>query len=119
MSLFPEISQTPVQVNFSYLADLEKYRVEKPYAIEFEIALESEEHRTNVEFEAKTLPLASIRGIEHKISIEEHGFEVLRVPRSIEDMYFAKNEQLRDMDGVVKLMKERFNTNMCFAIPTM
>ncbi len=111
---FSESSHPPVQISFSYLADIERYRVERPYATEFKVDLESEEHRTDVEFKPKILPLTNIKGIEQKISIEEHGFEVLQVPQLVVEMYFSKNEQHENMDGVAKLTKERFNTDHVF-----
>ena len=102
------------RVTLAYLADIEKYREERPYALEFEIPLPDERYRTNVEFESRNVSIRSLRLVDKSVTIEDHGFEIYKVPQDIENDHFIESDQLREMDGVAKIMKTRFETGHVF-----
>ncbi|EHK49527.1 hypothetical protein TRIATDRAFT_92576 [Trichoderma atroviride IMI 206040] len=101
-------------VSLAYLADIPKYDLEKPYAIEFDIPLENESFRSNLEFESSIVSIRDLRLRKEKIRLEEHGFEVVDTASSFEHDYFRSEAPICEMQDVESLLKERFETEQVF-----
>jgi len=97
-----------------YLRDAEKYATEKPYILAFDIEIEKEEQRTNLEYERKTIQTYDLRNSSNIPLIESDGFELLPISGNDMARYFSASSSEQELLGVAKLLRERFSTEFVF-----
>lgn len=107
-------AQIKTKATLDYLKDLDRYRSEKPYTLALDIQLEDEKLRTNLEYELRTVELYNLRGFEDDVSLELHGFELKTIPPHMMEKYFHNTKEDSDLEGVIQLFKEKFQTNNVF-----
>jgi hypothetical protein len=75
-----------------YLKSLDKYRVEKPYSLGFDVELKDESERTNLECEERDIIIHNLREKLQEVNIKGHGFELHPIPADVMDRYFADSQ---------------------------
>ena len=102
------------RATLNYLKDPDKFKCEKPYTLSLDISLGNEGLRTNLEYETRSVEPKGLRGSESDLSLEAHGFELIRIPSSVMAEWFGSSEPNADSQGVVELLKARFRTEHIF-----
>ncbi len=99
------------EVSIEYVKPLQRYMIEKPYTLGFDIALDKESSRTNLEFERLQLMAGDARDVRAKLSVETHGFEFMTIPPGCMANHFAHLGVSNEVEGVRSLLSQRFNTD--------
>ncbi|KAG7287563.1 hypothetical protein NEMBOFW57_007075 [Staphylotrichum longicolle] len=103
-SEFPSLPES--HISLSFLEDLPEYDETKPYYFSGPLPEEQEELRTNIRYQTlNRIPLLNLRGQEHKLDVEKHGFEIIKVPESILRLDVrgaGRGEYMEKMAGAVK-----------------
>lgn len=70
-----------MEVKFQYIADLERFKFEKPYRInDIELSADDDLQITNIDFEIHTATLEDLRGMSSRPNLEECGFQYIEFP---------------------------------------
>jgi hypothetical protein len=107
---FPSAIQSRIDLNF--LRDLSEYNEVKPYHISGIIPADHESFRTNMQFEKRQVPLYNLRGQEHKLSIEKHGFEVITVPKDISHLDIKGSQKQEYINYMTEMVKRRLGATL-------
>ncbi len=79
---FPCLPQSHIDLTF--LKDLPEYETSRPYYVSGSLPEEHESSRTNIQYQTlHQVPLFNLRGQEHKLSVEKHGFQIINVPDEV------------------------------------
>jgi hypothetical protein len=97
-----------------YLKDAEVYKREKPYILAFDIPLENEEKRNNLKHESRKVRLRDLRECNTQVSVQSHGFELLRISERGMHEFFSGHSRDEEIIGVTVLLRERFATQKVF-----
>lgn len=104
----------PGEAVVSYLKPLDRYELEKPYILGYEIPLKDETVRNNLEFEEKRVPIYDVRCIRNTLSVDQNGFELLSIPQAELDRYFSSSASSENLEGVACLLRSHFATEHIF-----
>jgi len=108
---FPLAIQSRIDLNF--LRDLSEYDEVKPYHISGIIPADHESSRTNMQFEKRNqIPFYNLRGQEHKLSIEKHGFEIITVPKDISHLDFKDLQKQEYINRMTEMVKRRLGATL-------
>lgn len=107
-----ELTETAIRSKgtVEYLKDLDRYKAEKPYTLGFDIELEDESERTNLECEKRDIVIHDLREKWREVNINDHGFELQPLPADVVDTYFADIEPLAEIEGAALVLRKRFKT---------
>lgn len=112
---FPDSSRSLTSLKF--LRDLPEYEETKPYYISGSLSDGQEDFRTNIQYHSlKKVPLFNLRGQEHRLSIEKHGFEIIKVPQAISCLDVKCTQREEYMEEVAKIVKRRLDATfvLCY-----
>ncbi|KAK4460364.1 hypothetical protein QBC42DRAFT_272422 [Cladorrhinum samala] len=114
---FPSLPESTTELRF--LKDLPEYEKEKPYHISGPLHERYRGFRTNIHYESvPQVPIFNLRGHQHKLSIERHGFEMFQVPKDIAALDVKGNEAERDRyaEAMVTAVKQRLKATfaLCY-----
>lgn len=105
-SYFPSASRSQIDVNF--LKDLAKYDASKPYHVSGFLPEDLEILRTNIEYQTlHHLPLFNLRGHEHNLSIDKHGFEIIQVPADVTTLDVRGTQKQEYIEELTEIVRER------------
>jgi hypothetical protein len=95
-----------IHVDLRFLADRPEYQVSKPYYISGPLPNDLEIPRTNIEYETlQRLRLTNLRGKEDRLSLSEHGFQILHVSTSVTDLDVRGVHRADYISAMVDLVK--------------
>ena len=107
------------QAKLSFLCPLEKYAVEEPYYISYEVPPEHEAQRTNLEFYPRTVQAFDIRGHELQFDIERHHFAYLEHKSDISFSGESRSDETEKIERYLKesvhLVKDKLKADLCVA----
>ncbi|KUJ21854.1 uncharacterized protein LY89DRAFT_681235 [Mollisia scopiformis] len=108
---FPSATQSRVNLNF--LRDLSEYDEVKPYHISGIISADHESCRTNMQFEKRgQVPFYNLRGQEHELSIDKHGFEMITVPKDISHLDVKGSQKQEYISHMTEIVKRRLSATL-------
>ncbi|KAI1271206.1 hypothetical protein F5Y07DRAFT_404630 [Xylaria sp. FL0933] len=94
-----------------YLKRLGKYEEEKPYLIGYDVPLEDENERSNLEFDNVTVPIYDVRPKLENLRVDWNGFEVIRIPSELMKSYFDIRDINSELEGVKCILEKHFKTD--------
>lgn len=107
LSDFREAQQSVVDIKF--LKNVPEYATSKPYYISGNIPQDQEAFRTNLQYEDVTsLPILNLRGLEQNLSIEKHGFEIIKLHHDITGVDVTSQRD-RYMAKMINIVEDRFS----------
>ncbi len=109
---FQSAIQSRIDLNF--LRDLPEYDEVKPYHISGIIPANHE--RTNMQFEERQVPLYNLRGQEHRLSIEEHGFEMITVRKHISYLDIKGSLKRKYITRMTEMVKKRLDATLVLVV---
>jgi hypothetical protein len=103
------------RATFCYLQNDPIYEREKPYYCSMSLEPHLESSRTNLKYEATDTDVRDLRGFEHLLNVEEHGFEYVTITTC--DLYVGIETfpVLAYIDQVTRAMKSKFKAEVCFS----
>lgn len=107
-----------IQTSFSYLKAKEQYVTEKPYYFNGPLPPDQKHLRTNLEYkDVSNVTVTNIRGGEDTLSLDRHGFELLRLATNI-DLSGPTWEDLPIQDyllEMVEVLKRKLGSELVLA----
>ncbi|KAF9770119.1 hypothetical protein IL306_012371 [Fusarium sp. DS 682] len=108
---FPRCDQTNVDLQF--IKDLPEYEQTKPYYVSGLLSEHREATRTNIQHQLlEQVPLFGLRGQEHNLSIERHGFEILNMSDDLCALDVGGTQTEEYMQAMTNIVTQRLGATL-------